>query len=60
MQRVIVKFKNGEHLNIKANYIGVSNDFIELWNDDQMLGIIREETIDACYLSEKKDNCEVK
>ena len=60
MQRAVIKFKNGEHLNIKADFIGVSNEFIELWNGEQRLGIIREEIIDACYLTEKKETVEVK
>ena len=60
MQRAVIKFKNGEHLNIKADYIGVANDFVELWNGEQRLGLIRQDIIDACYLTEKKEFTEVK
>lgn len=61
MQRAIIKFKPDtelKSLNLKADLIISTSDFIELWNGDSRVGLFRPDIIDACYISEKKENLE--
>ena len=48
MTRAIVKFKDGSHLNLPADYITVQDDWAMAWNGDAMVMMSRLEDI-ACF-----------
>lgn len=55
MSRCIIKFKNGEHVNISADCIDLRDDWIFAWKGDYIVVIVRAEEVVACYISEKKE-----
>lgn len=55
MTRAIVKFKDGSHLNLPADYITVQDDWAMAWNGDAMVMMSRLEDIACFYLSKKND-----
>jgi hypothetical protein len=55
MSRAIIKFKQGETQNAKADSITKSDEFIEIRNGENIVAIIRPEMIDACYLVNKEE-----
>ena len=52
MTRVIVKFKNGDHINIAADCIDFRDTFIMAWNGDALVAIVAENEIVSCHISE--------
>lgn len=54
MTRVIIKFKDGEHLNIPADCIDIRDGCIIAWNGDFIVVIAKADEVNACYISEKK------
>lgn len=57
MTRAIIKFKNGDHLNIQADCIDLRDGWVMAWRGDLIVAFVRDEVVDACYLSEKKEGC---
>lgn len=55
MAKVIIKFKNGEHVNIPADCIDHREGWIYAWRGDYIVVIVRAEEVIACYISEKKE-----
>lgn len=55
MAKVIIKFKNGEHINIPADCIELRDEWIYAWRGDYIVVIVRAEEVIACYISEKKE-----
>lgn len=55
MTRVIIRFKDGEYLNIPADYIATQDDFIKVWQGENLVAIVRQDEVSVCYLSEKKE-----
>lgn len=54
MKRLVIRFKDGEHMNIPADYIDMRDGFIVAWDGDNIVAIIAAEMIISCHLSEKK------
>ena len=55
MARVVIKFKDGEHININGDYIDVRDEFIFAWNGEFMVAIARASEVNTCYISEKNE-----
>lgn len=55
MTRVIIRFKNDDHLNIPADCIDIRDGWIVAWKGEDMVAIARAEEVNVCYISEKKE-----
>ena len=55
MTRVIIRFKDGEHMNIPADCIDIRDGWILAWRGDYIVAIVKAEEIISCHLSEKKE-----
>lgn len=53
MKRVVIKFKDGTHINTEADYLQRDEEFITAWNGDNIAAIVRIELISMAYLSER-------
>lgn len=53
--RAIIKFKDSAYINIAADYIATQDDFIKVWNGENLVAMVRVEEVSACYLSERRD-----
>jgi hypothetical protein len=59
MTRVIIRFKDGEHMNIPADCIDIRDGWIFAWKGDFIVAIVKADEVISCHLSEKKEgNCE--
>jgi hypothetical protein len=54
MTRVIIRFKDGEHMNIPADCIDIRDEWIFAWKGDFIVAIVRADDVVSCHLSEKK------
>ena len=52
MKRVVIKFKNGEHINVEADYIEMNGKDIIIWLDDDIKAITNTKEIVSCHMSE--------
>ena len=55
MSRCIIKFKNGEHVNVPADCIDLRDGWILAWRGDFIVVIVNASEVIACYLSDKKE-----
>lgn len=55
MTRVIIRFKDGEHLNIPADCIDIRDGWIMAWWGDSIVALAKAEEIISCHISEKKE-----
>lgn len=55
MTRVIIRFKDGEHLNIPADYIDIREEWIVAWNGEYIVAMAKADDVISCHLSEKKE-----
>ena len=53
MKRVVIKFKDGTHVNTEADFLQKDEEFITAWNGDSIAVIVRVELVQVAYLSEK-------
>lgn len=53
--RVIIRFKDGEHLNIPADCIDLRDEWVIAWNGESIVAIVKAEEVNVCYISEKKE-----
>ena len=54
MTRVVIRFKDGEHLNVPADCIDIRDGLIMAWNGDLIVVIAKAEEIISCHISDKK------
>ena len=54
MTRVVIRFKDGEHMNIPADCIDIRDGWILAWRGDALVVIVKAEEIISCHMSEKK------
>jgi hypothetical protein len=52
--KVIIKFKNGEFLNLPADCIDIRDGWIMAWKGEFIVAMAKAEEVITCYLSEKK------
>lgn len=55
MTKVIMRFKDGEHLNIPADCIDIRDGWVLAWNGDNIVAISKADEIITCYMTEKKE-----
>ena len=55
MTRVIIRFKDGQHLNLPADCIDIRDQWVIAWNGEAIVVMAKVEGVDVCYLSEKKE-----
>lgn len=55
MARCIIKFKDGEHINVPADCFDHREGFIYAWRGDYIVVIVNADEVIACYISEKKE-----
>jgi hypothetical protein len=55
MTRVIIRFKDGEHLNIPADCIDIREGWVIAWRGEDIVAIANAELIISCHISEKKE-----
>jgi hypothetical protein len=55
MTRVIIRFKDGEHINIPADAIDIRDEWIVAWKGDFIVAMAKAEEIISCHLSETKE-----
>lgn len=51
---VVVKFKNGEYLNLPADCIDLRDGWFFAWCGDYIVAIVRADEVIECHLGEKK------
>ena len=55
MTRVIIKFTNGDHLNLPADCVDIRDGWIIAWKGEAIVVIAKMEEVNVCYMSEKKE-----
>lgn len=55
MTRVVIRFKDGEHMNIPADCIDIRDGWIFAWKGDFIVVIAKADEVVSCHLSEKKE-----
>ena len=53
MKRVIIKFKNGDHINIEADCIDLRDEFVMAWNGESIVVIVDAKEIISCHIAEQ-------
>ena len=54
MTRVILKFKDGEHINLQADCIDIRDGWIMAWRGEALVVVANADEVNVCYMSEKK------
>ena len=52
MTKVVIKFKNGEFINIHGDYIEMKNKDIIVWHKGEIVAITTTKEIVSCHMSE--------
>lgn len=56
MTRVVIKFKDGSHLNLPGDYIEIYDDiWISAWNGEIRVLLVRIDEVSCAYLSKKNE-----
>ena len=55
MNRLIINFLDGSHVNLKADCIDIRDGFVMGWNGEALVVIAKMDCVASCYLSEKKE-----
>ena len=55
MTRCIIKFTNGEYINLPGDYIDIRDGWVMAWKGEFIVAIVRADEVLAGYISEKKD-----
>ena len=50
----ILKFKDGEHINLQADCIDIRDGWIMAWRGDTLVVVADANEVNVCYMSEKK------
>lgn len=53
MKRVVIKFKDGTHINTEADFLARDEEFITAWNGESIAAMARLELVQTAYLSER-------
>ena len=54
MKKVVIRFKDGEYINVIADYIEMNGKDVVVWNDDDIVAITNTKEIISCHMSECK------
>lgn len=53
MTRLMIRFKDGEQLNIDVECFDLRDGWILAWRGEDLVVIARAEEVNVCYISEK-------
>ena len=53
MKKVVIKCKDGLHINIEGDYFRFDEDFLLAWNGENLVAIVRVELIQMAYIVDK-------
>ena len=53
MKRVVIKCKDGEHVNVVGDFFRVDEEFLLAWNGENLVAVVRIELVEIAYISEK-------
>ena len=56
MTRLIIRFKDGEHLNLPVDCFDIRDGWVMAWRGEDLVVIARADEVNVCYISEKKEN----
>jgi hypothetical protein len=51
VKKVVIRFKDGEFINVEADYIEMNGKDIVVWNDDNIVAITNTKEIVSCHMS---------
>lgn len=51
MSKVVIKFKNGEFINIEGDYIELKSKDIIVWHKGEIVAITNTKEIVSCHMS---------
>ena len=54
MTKAVIKMKDGNFINIKANYIELYKDSILVFENENLVAIVKVKEITSCHISEQK------
>lgn len=57
MTRAIIKFTDGSHINIEADYIHLRDDdkLLTVWRGNDLVALAKLESVSSCHLSESTE-----
>lgn len=55
MKRVIIKFKNGDHINIRADCIDLRDSFVMAWDENDLVVIANADEVISCHVAEQRE-----
>lgn len=57
MTRAIIKFTDGSHINIEADYIHLRDDdkLLTVWRGNDLVALTKLESVSSCHLSESTE-----
>lgn len=56
MQRVVIKFKDGSHINLPAMELEIREEIILAWRGNYLIAVASLDNIVTAYVSEKKED----
>lgn len=56
MPRVIIRFKDGEYLNLPADCIDLREGWFFAWRGEFIVVMAKAEEVITCYISEKRED----
>lgn len=54
MTRVIIRFKDGNHVNLVADFIDLRDGLVMVWQGEKLVVIAKVDEVNVCYLTEKR------
>ena len=54
MSRVVIKLKDGSHINVVADALDLRDGMVMAWNGDFLVAIVSATEMISCHISEAK------
>ena len=54
MKRTIIKLKDGTVINIPADAMDTRNEWLFVWNGEDIVAVINREELKYCFIGEQK------
>ena len=55
MTRIIIRFKDGEHINLPVDCMDIRDGWIMAWRGEDIVVLAKADEVIVCYISEKKE-----
>ena len=55
MSRIIIRFKDGEHINLSADCMDMRDGWVMAWKGEELVVLAASSEINVCYMSEKRE-----